>query len=348
MMFSNNQVRQFYGVKARKAKGNIVTAADEAGTIALNTTKDGDLFFSYKSPGGILRSDIIKVANIISAQSTSASKMVRPLKAYTIKLDSNINGGEPVAGQDYILRIAFTQFAGMSDENTYDKFGVVRTYSGMLAAKFYETLAVSLYQNFSRELTPLVKFTLGGSVVAGVKVVNGETVPVDSSNNAITGTSDGITITELPQEWTLGIKEQVPVYFNVIPSTITVDGAEIIWGKTTDATPTENLVTSGATQNAIHNGKKVADMEYFFLGERGDQYRGIGFPNNLKTEYVINPNNSYHMLDIHFAYIGDNHAVQKSEKTITIACATAQTLNDLIGEINTAITDSGIDIEDVT
>jgi hypothetical protein len=73
----------------------------------------------------------------------------------------------------------------------------------------------------------------------------------------------------------------------------------------------------------IKNGKKVADMEYFSMGERGDIYRNAGWPNVTKTQYLVDPSLDYDVYDIHYAYVGSNEAVQKSEKDITIAVPTS-------------------------
>jgi hypothetical protein len=72
------------------------------------------------------------------------------------------------------------------------------------------------------------------------------------------------------------------------------------------------------------------------MGERGDVYRGVGFPNNFNTTYLVDPSKAYHTLDIHYAYVGSNEAVQKSEKDITIVCADKAELNKVISAVNTA------------
>ena len=63
----------------------------------------------------------------------------------------------------------------------------------------------------------------------------------------------------------------------------------------------------------------MADYEYFYMGERGDQYRNVGWPNVIPTAYIVDPTYAYgyDTIGIHFAYTGSNHAIQKSEKDIT-------------------------------
>ena len=136
---------------------------------------------------------------------------------------------------------------------------------------------------------------------------------------------DSIRITEVEQPWRLGIFAQVPVYFTVQPATVMVNGDERLWA----------TVTEG-TNGTIGNGKTIADLEYFCMGERGDIYRGIGFPNNIVTTYLVDPTKTYYTFDIHYAYIGNNESVQKSEKDITIVCSDKTEFNKIITAFNTA------------
>lgn len=320
--FSVNQARQLY--VATSVKSPHVLPADAAGSIALkNDTAKTHLYFEYKGADNLMRSDLINIKNILYAKATDASKMAQELKAVTVTLDSAVNGGNPVAGQDYILRIAFRQYVGLSDADQYFKYGMVHAYTGMTASNFYKKLALSLVKNFSREATELVKFTL-------TEEEDGEdtAVPVTATTKEsdLTGTYKALVIDEVAQDWVLGKKEQTPVYFEVQPTTITFEGDELIWGKVEDTEPS----------GTINNGQKIADLEYFCMGERGDVYRGAGYPNNIVTKYLVDPSKAYHTFDIHYAYVGSNEAVQKSEKDITIVCADKAELNKIVTAFNTA------------
>lgn len=322
--FSINQVRQLYVAKALKTPN--VLASDAAGSIAVkNDTAKNHLYFGYKGADNLMRSDLIDIKNILYAKATDADDMAHELKAVTVTLDSEVNAGAPVAGQDYILRIVFKQYVGMSDEDQYFKYGMVHAYAGMTASDFYKKLALSLAKNFSREIVPLVKFVLTNS--------DGEAVPVDATTKegSLTETYTALVIDEVEQPWRLGIMEQTPVYFEVQPVPITVNGDERIWGKVEDTDPA----------GTIANGKKIADLEYFCMGERGDIYRGVGFPNNIPTTYLVDPTVKYNVIDIHYAYVGSNESVQKSEKTITLVVpkvgATNSVSNKLTNDIITAI-----------
>lgn len=324
-VFSTNQTRQLYVAKDVKSSNAHVLPTDAAGTIAVHTDKDKKfLFFEYKGADNLMRSDLIDVKDILYAKVTHYAKMRRPLKSVAVTLDADINGGKPVSGQDYILRLVFKQFVGMSDADQYFKYGMVHAYAKMEASDFYKKLAISLAKNFSREATELVKFSL---------IIDQDTDPVlvtaTTKEEALTGTYTGVLIDEVEQDWVLGKKSLEPVYFDVFPSTITVDGDEVIWGKVEEVEADED--------HMVGNGKKIADLEHFCMGERGDVYRGVGYPHNIETTYLVDPTAEYHTIDIHYAYVGSNESVQKSEKDITIACKLNDSyMSQLISDLNTA------------
>lgn len=334
MNYSVNQTRQLYVAKALKTPS--VVAGDTAGSIAVkNDTAKNHLYFEYKGADNLMRSDLINIKDILYAKATDADDMAYKLKSFLVTLDSEVNGGAPVSGQDYILRIAFRQYVGMSDEDQYFKYGMVHAYSGMTASDFYKVLAMSLAKNFSREAVPLVKFSLE----SGTTTKTYTEVTPNTKDTSLTDTYTGVVIEEVAQPWRLGIMAQTPVYFTVQPTTIMVNGDERIWGKVEDA----------GFANSIDNGKKIADLEYFCMGERGDMYRGVGFPHNIPTTYLVDPSVKYNVIDIHYAYVGSNESVQKSEKTITLIVpkvgATNSVSNVLTNDIITAInTATGLSI----
>ena len=340
MNYSVNQVRQLYVAKV--LKNPHVLASDAAGSIAVkNDTAKNHLYFEYKGADNLMRSDLIDIKNILYAKATDADDMAHELKAVTVTLDSEVNAGAPVAGQDYILRIVFKQYVGMSDEDQYFKYGMVHAYAGMDADEFYKVLALSIAKNFSREVVPLIKVEVhsagttskGGFDSAGYMVVtpttkdNGKsdtTNPYYAADTLVTDI-DSIRITEVEQPWRLGVMAQTPVYFTVQPVAVMVNSDERIWA----------TVTEG-TNGTIGNGKEIADLEYFCMGERGDMYRGIGFPNNIVTTYLVDPTKTYYTFDIHYAYVGNNESVQKSEKDITIVCSDKTEFNKIVTAFNTA------------
>lgn len=315
MNFSVNQVRHLY-------VANVVGTVNDdakAGTIKpVVNDANNTMYFQYKSPGGVMRSDLIDIATAKYVKRTPAEKLQPALKKATIKVD-----GDLLVGKDYILRIVIRQFAGMSDEDTYIKYGVVHTASTDKST-FYKQLAVSLAKNFSRELTPLFKFKVG----------NTEVTPLTKISD-IAGEATELVIEEVEQDWIKGTKASVPVYFDVIPVPVEDKGAEINWAATNDEGKVE--IVDGTK---LTNGKKIADLEYFCMGERGDIYRNVGWPNVIPTKYLVDETKDYDVLDIHYYYEGAGENPQKSEKDITIV-AEEEVMNTLV----TALTEAGLTVQ---
>lgn len=330
-VFSINQVRQLYVAKELKT-GNALLAADKAGTILPKAdTAKTTLYLQYMSPAGIVSSDKINIANVMYAKATDASAMAHKLARYELTLDADVSA-IPVAGQEYILRLAFRHYIGLGENDQQFKYGFVKAQSTMTASDFYKKMALSLFDNVKRDVTPLVNIY--------VATTSAETPITDETKEAnLTDTYTKIVIEEVEQDWILGRMPQAFMPFAVQPTTIIVDGDERIWGKVDKATPTKS----------VPNGHNIADLEYFCHGFRGDEYKGMGYPNNLITEYLVDPTLEYNTIDIHYAYVGSNESVQKSEKDITIVVpkvgesnAIANKLtNDIIAAINTA---SGLNI----
>lgn len=313
-IFSTNQARHLYVATALKSPN--VIASDAAGSIAVKVDNaKNHMYFEYMGQGGLTRSDLIDIKSIMYAKATEAGKMARDLKTVVVSL-----ANAPVEGQDYILKIVFRQFASISDEDIYTKFGMVHAVNGMTASDFYKELALSLVKNFSREEVELVKFALVNE--------SGEATELNSLSKAadLKDTYKSLMIYEVEQDWVLGTKPQRAVYFDVLPGTITMGASEVIWGS----------AEAAKAKGTVKNGKLIADLEYFCMGERGDQYRGIGWPNIIPTKYMVDASKEYHVLDIHYAYVGSNESVQKSEKDITIVCADKAELNKIVEAVNLA------------
>ena len=324
--FSTNQVRHLYVANELQSDG--VSVGDALGAISVGVdTSKKHLYFNVVGADGITRSDLIDIDKIEYVKATDASSMAHKLDAYKVVLDASVNSGNPVAGQDYILRLAFRQYVGISEEDQYFKYGAVHAHAGMTASDFYKKLAISLVKNFSREVYPLVKFNLA---TASTPVE----VTVTTKEADLTGTYTGVIITEVEQPWVLGKISQTFVPFTVMPTFIYVDKDEVIWG----------TVTKEDSKATVGNGKQIADLEYFCLGERGDVYRGMGYPHNIPTTYLVDSTKAYNLIDIHYYYSGSNESVQKSEKTITLAIpkvgesdsASNALANSIITAINTA------------
>lgn len=333
--YSNNQVRHLYVANHLKSESDAVVVTDKKATIKPATDKDKkNLWFQYRGATDLMRTDLIPVENIMYAKATPADKLKRELMSVNVTLNTEAHGDTVIPGQDYLLNIYIRQYIGMSDRDTTVKFGVVRGTKTMTVPKLYAAMAKSLALNFSREIVPLLGFY--------VVTKEGTATEVTTSTDleTLTGEYTALQIREVAQtnEWERGVKALEPVYFDVYSSTVTVDGDEIIWAKV------EKPVAFGS----IHNGMDIADLEYFCMGNRGDIYRNIGWPKTIKTNYLVDESVPYDVIDIHYAYIGNNENPQRSEKDLTIVVPNTEETTDL-GTLATSIiaaikTVSGVEI----
>lgn len=88
----------------------------------------------------------------------------------------------------------------------------------------------------------------------------------------------------------------------------------------------ENITTSTAinvtkTTAAVPGTglMKLKDLEFFCAGEKGDRYRGVGYPNDIPfVSRLTGITESSSVKTIHYYDTLSNEAVQKSEKTIIL------------------------------
>lgn len=333
--FSVNQVRQMYVAGPTSPVKENLAALATPGDICVGNT-DGHIYFQYVGAlGDIMRSDLIKATSIKYAKGTPADALAYKLKKYTVVLDSTVNGGAIINGQDYLLRLAFREYVGISPEKMYFKYGMVHGYTGMDASTFYKKMAISLAKNLSNTVNPIASIFV--TISSSEKAVTATTTEDD-----LAGSATNIVIYEAAQPWHLGIMPQGVIPFEVQPTAILVDGNNRIWG----------TVTKAESKTALPQGQKVADLEWFAMGERADQIRLVGWPNIIPTKYMVDPSKEYDILNIHYFYTGDNEVVQKSEKDIQIACVHDENftiINALADKIDAAIVAAGGDITvDVT
>ena len=335
MVFSTNQNRQFYAAAEavdKNAAGKVtLTKASTKGAVQVGIDVEGRVFIAQNGYGGIVRSDLINPKSIMWATATAPADMVHVLKQYKLEL---ADGTTLRSGQDYILRINFRQFYGMSDEDIYQKYGAVHCTAAMVndAFLFWKELAYSVVKNFGKENNAL-EFVIAGKVIARATKVNGAIKFYDATNSEIDAkNANSLIINEKSQvdEWVLGTKQLQTVQFEVIPTTVyDADGNEYTWGKVTDTTYT----SGNPTLTPVGNGYNIADLEYFCMGERGDQYRNIMWPKSIPTKYFVEATKTYYVLDIHYAYKGTCEDIQNSEKTMTIVADTQDTLDTIIKDM---------------
>jgi len=155
MTFSTNQNRQLYVAKSVENAITNIQGKANLGKVFVGTDKDGCKYINQNGFGGIVRSDLIDPKSIMWATASGPKDTAIKLKAYSLELKSTVNGGNPIVGEDYIVRINFRQMYGMSDEDIYQKYGAVHAKSAV-KADFLKEMAYSLVKNFNRLYAPLV------------------------------------------------------------------------------------------------------------------------------------------------------------------------------------------------
>lgn len=325
---SDNQFRNLYVMKAYKDSESTLAAVGDL-TLKVDTAKS-NVYLVYKDTEDTITSDLISIKNLLYAKSTKAADMARTLNSQSVTINEN-----PVSGQDYVLNVEVRNFVALGDDSTHIKFGAVHAVKGMTKSDFYKAMAVNLAKNLSREPSPIlnVLLTKNDSAASGEKdsevavLLNGKMQNLATLKSTETYTD--IIIDEVEQPWRRGVAQVEPVNFNTTCGTVLVDGDDVIWG-----------TVEKETGDEIQNGKQIADMEWFYHGTRGDIYREATYPDNFDFKPLVDETKAYSTLDIHFAYVGPGVEVAKSERTITVVCATAAELTKLITALKTA---TGVD-----
>ena len=305
-VFSTNQVRQLYVVD------NVVSsesALATAGDVFAKKIGD-DIYFKYVGAlGDTMRTDIINQKQLIYTSVATSDKLAYKLKGQKITLNPNVNGGKPIEGRDYILRVLFSEYIGISPVDKTLKYGTVHITPGMTASDFYAEMAYSLMQSQKKEPNPIMYVAV---IVSGT--FEGNVISDTDTLQDIKGmgTIEGIVIFEAGQPWHLGVMPQGVIKIDAQVTRITYNGDDtIFWGVVEDATMPSSYV--------LPEGQKIADLEYFCMGERGDQYRNAGWPNVIPTKYLVDPTAEYDLYTIHYAYVGEGTHQEKSEKDIQFA-----------------------------
>ena len=324
---SDNQFRNLYVMKAYKASESAISAVGDA-TLKVDTAKNL-MYLVYKDTEDTLTSDIINIKNLLYVKSNKATDMARKLHSQSVTIKEN-----PISGQDYVLNVEVRNFVALGDDSTHIKFGAVHAVKDMTKSDFYKAMAVNLAKNLSREPSPILNVSLtkhdtsnSGTNTKVAVLINGKMQNLATLTSTESYTN--IIIDEVEQPWRRGVAQVEPVNFNTTCGTILVDGDDVIWG-----------TVEKKEGDSINNGKQIADMEWFYHGTRGDIYREATYPDNFDFKPLVDETKAYHTLDIHFAYVGPGIEVAKSERTITVVCATTAELNKLITALKTA---TGVD-----
>ena len=208
-----------------------------------------------------------------------------------------ITANKVVKGQDYVVRVSYPEIGGLGVEGWTTKVAVAHAKT-TVAADIYTEIVKNLKEAFD---------------VDGVLTVSN---------------ASGIVIepAAVTKYYKRGVRPIIIPDFKVETNLVVEGNEDIDWATQTVAESAVAVVTSGY---------RVADMEYFAMGERGDQYRMIGYPDVIETEYLVDPAKEYDVLVVHYAYKGANEGDYKSEKDLIIAGAKGS-LDTLAGKLSKA------------
>lgn len=327
--FSTNQVKQLYVAKAVDA------SLDTVGDIKFSTAGDNQIAAKYVGNDGIVRTDLIDLATL-TGKAIKAATMGDYLESAYIASTS------AVAGQNYILKVTVDEFGGMTPEDKGFIFADYTAQSGDAAKNVLANLAISLANNTSKaaynKLINVYVTTAATASTALTLNTNLWLVKAGASASTVAGYGSltAIIIEAAEQPWALGKIGVERVGIKVSSDPIMSSGIETKWATVTynTAHPTAKLT----------NSKKIADLEYFAFGERGDIYRGAGWPNNFEFTPLVNPNATYgyDIVELTWAYQGDCEDIQKSPKELVLAIPAPSSYGSstasylVVADINTA------------
>lgn len=320
MVFSTNQVRQFYVVTDAHVNDDTIknlrgTAKSSRvpGTTELKTfsqwgqheNPDTFEFLAVNVHGDLIHSDIIHRENIRKVTFTSADDLKMKLPTIEVERTYTPSTANTNDLDVYYMNFSFPGFLNATDEEVETKtvaFKVGTFTDWADAAVDAITKAFNVRQNIDNDLLEAVKVSAnkieivakeGGIWRRGLYNNKPNRIVVD--NLTVEEFSDP-TLSSLPLENNSRVK---------------------VYGTATDITAT--------TSHTVVNTKLTADLEYFCMGERGDQYRGIHWPNVIHTDYMVDETdtNGYSYLDIHYYFQGEGTRDDKSEKVITLVAKKA-------------------------
>ena len=295
MNFSTNQVMQLFvlGSGDTVEVKTIYTSDGSDGIGAIVQVKD--------SKNNVIdTSDIIDLRNITHVTQSLAINDTLSRKGLLVKLNSAVNGGAPIAGENYVLTLVYR---GFGEEDTYSKVFEAKAVANESAATLLQKLAASALLNMDVEESPLYELY----TAAGVAIDN---------TNVDTITADGFYIVEPVPYWSLGRFEETLMKIDVQVAPVTLEGEEETeWLANYKFAAMPSSVTA---VKAIPNTHRIADLEYFCKGERGTSNALVGWPDTPDYKGKVNPDSAvgYDVVTVHCAFVGANASNQKSEKDL--------------------------------
>lgn len=266
----------------------------------VKTTKDGKAKIVGLGANSDLATDLIDKKKVLSVTTVSSDDM--GVKAIEPKITI-----KSASAGTYVMRVVIKNYFSESPSGVYIKHASAYIPSGKQVKDVADALAASLNLGLKRDLEPAFSVTNSGTGV--------------------------LTLTPIATEWVLGRKSTTIPELSVElvpmdPMETEASWATVEYLEATPDAPNRNLVN-----------EKLADYEYFCLGERGDIYRGANWPNNIETKGEINQTDEYTVVTVHYYEDLTNEAVQKSEKTAVFACTSEEIATAVAGAFTHPIED---------
>lgn len=326
-MHGENQVRNLFVVNT-STNTTIPTVRAGANLNGAVTQSDGtaaadneDFVLAVKNNRGEMSlSDIIAPSRVKSAK--FVDNVARVLSSTTI---SSITAE---ANKLYQVRVVIKGYGSLSTENEYIKEAFYKSKTGDDAENIVDGLIKSLARNFSREQPQqpgTFTYTLANASTVELPLNYGF-----AFSKTGTGASAALVITEkidwLTKSYVTGKKTRlsqdftVDAYFPTEPTTVKVLGNE---GQLT--------------------GYHARNLEEYFLGNRGDSFRGAGYPHNFEQTYDTVLANDYYGIEIEYYDEGrDDPMKSKKQLTILVDATAITAVNALMAQLTTALTTRGI------
>lgn len=235
-----------------------------------------------------------KIENVEWAKFTKSTALKTKAKKMTVTF-----AGDVVIGEDYAVKVSYPEVGGAGVESWTTKTAVVHAGKGATKATVVAELIAQLTK------------VLGVDEVLNVAPVEG---------------GFAITANVANVKYERGIRPIAIPDFNVTVNQITDEGELTNWAilDENQQIPVESVDTG------LASGYKLADMEYFAMGERGDEYRMAAYPNHIVTDYKIKEDQNYGVYNVHYSYKGYNTQSHKSEKDLVIAVLNDAALTDTL------------------
>lgn len=312
-LFSVNQNGQWFTVKGYQA-----SALSNVGDIKINsdnqTTKSAakKIWFEYKDAAGNKRSEVINRANGGRITVVPAAVMAWTPNGVTITFDGSVS--DPINGEVYGIYVNQRNYHALGD-NEFMELGAEVRYGSKFNFDANSDLSISA----GEAVVNNVRLLMVALQQAFIRNLGADsdlyTVTVASSAT----TAGVITIMPKEQDWIQGTMQA---------ERVNLDTQDVFLSNVTINTIERNdwAAIATTTGTPVVNTKDIADMEWFYLGEHGDQQRLVGYPYaNAATIkgsiYKVDPTNAYgyDLVIIHHNYVGNGTFVQKSEQDIMIA-----------------------------